>query len=779
MRVCGSAGLRELRRRGARGWVVLIDADILLPEDFGERLEVLMPLLDKKKLYGLRGRRVAATGEEFEGIRGLGPWEAGLETFRTVVGYFNLFHLGGPHRAYPPSDPARREHDDYRFYSLFGKANTAELPMAALHLGKTYVNWGGQTENLGNDAGGVREAAKEDLLAATVGDGLLLGAWLPKVAKELAARCGRLLVVDTRGLSLASGDLLEEADRGFLWGRFVRGMEGVGNVALVEDGAGFLTSQGAHPTRHTSLVLAGVAAVKRRAGLPVVAMPEAESVEWIQLGVEPSYDFLLGELPRWLRCLDAGGWIAGTHYGQPFFPQTTPVIELLLGTPERRGADGGWALRYQPAGSPLRRSEEERRADAVQEKRGVVLWVRGREEVQRGITALHALRACWAGAVAVAYEGAEVPALRIACAMHDAAYFHLSAKAEEAVTVGMKPPPFAPTGSLGRALAACPFAETLLLTPESGEPAVKRWFSALAKSDGMVASGELAGLPAGFAFRRATLLPLLARWGRKRRAFYTLESELPALLQRQVKQRLARALSGTRLDAPEHELALVAARPAHVWLPEDCTVVTGVMREDIEPLQRSWQALRWPVGARRLVVACFDDVPSTEGTEGTEKKELAGSSSVALRDFRGQNKWLPAGAENRPLSARAVKALAGEPYWTQALLSAARQTRTKYLLYLDPCMTPLPGAELFPEAKDAAYCGSGWCFIRRGKAVMKTPKLGPPATMVERAWLLKAAEAFPQRRRKADGFEVFLHARAKAERRAVVVADVMARGWSR
>ena len=94
-------------------------------------------------------------------------------------------------------------------------------------------------------------------------------------------------------------------------------------------------------------------------------------------------------------------------------------------------------------------------------------------------------------------------------------------------------------------------------------------------------------------------------------------------------------------------------------------------------------------------------------------------------------------------------------------------------------MTPLPGAELFPEAKDAAFCASGWCFIRRGKSVLKTPKLGPPATMVERAWLLRAAEAFPQRRRKADTFEVFLHARAKSERRAVVVADVMARGWSR
>ena len=300
----------------------------------------------------------------------------------------------------------------------------------------------------------------------------------------------------------------------------------------------------------------------------------------------------------------------------------------------------------------------------------------------------------------------------------------------------------------------------------------------LAKSDGLVASPELAGVPAALAFRRAMLLPLLARWGRKKRTFYTLESELPALLQRRVKVRLARALSVTRLDAPEHELALVAARSAHVWLPGDCTVVTvvtvvtAVMREDVEALHRSWLALRWPVGVRRLVVPCFE---STEGAEKrTEKEATDAASSVSSRAFRGENSWLPAGAEGCPLSAKAAKALAGEPYWTQALLSAARRTRSKYLLYLDPCMTPLPGAELFPRG-----WGCGWCFIRRGKSVLKTPKLGTPATLIERAWLLEAAEAFLKRRRKTDTFEVFLHARAKAERRPVVVADVMARGWSR
>ncbi len=765
-----NAGLKELRRRGARGWVILLDADILLPPDFGERMEGLLPLLDKKKLYGLRGRRVAATQEEFEGMRKLGPWEAGLETFETVVGYFNLFHLNGPHRKYPPSDPEQREHDDYRFYSLFGKANTATLPITALHLGKTYVNWSGQTEIFAEARGGVRTAAHEDSVEPVGGDGILLGAWAPDTAKDLAARCRRLFVVDSRRLSRMSHDELEEADREFLWNRFTKGLSGLENVGLLEEGEAV-----PQPVKGTTEIAGTPSA--RRLGLTLVPMPKAKSVKWLQLGVEPSYDFLLEELPRWLRTLKKGGWIAGTHYGQPAFPQTTPTIELLLGTPERRGADGSWALQYRPVRSPLRRSEVERRADAAREKRGVVLWLSSRDEVQRGITALHALRTGWAGAVAVVYDGQEMPALRIACAMHDAAYIAFPSKAEVSATVGERPPPLLSAGSLDRALLMSPFAETLFLTPESGKPAVNRWFSALAKSDGMVASPESVGMPKGFAFRRAMLLPLLARWGRKKRTFYTLESELPALLQRRVKVRLARALSVTRLDAPEHELALVAAQPAHVWLPEDCTVVTAVMREDVEALHRNWQALRWPVGVRRLVVPCFE---STEGAEKrTEKETTDAASSVSSRAFRGENSWLPAGAEGCPLSAKAAKALGGEPYWTQALLSAARRTGSKYLLYLDPCMTPLPGAELFPEAGDAAYAGSGWCFMRRGKSVLKTPKLGPPATLIERAWLLEAAVAFPQRRRKTDAFEVFLHARAKAERRQVVVADVMARGWSR
>ena len=171
--------------------------------------------------------------------------------------------------------------------------------------------------------------------------------------------------------------MLEEADRGFLWRRYAEGLAEEGDFLSTEgtekrtDKKGMRAVSSVPFRAFRGQSTAGNAG--RRAGLPGVAVPGAGSVGWLQLGVEPSYDFLLGELPRWLRCLEAGAWIAGTHYGQPFFPQTTPVVELLLGTPERWGADGAWALQYRPAGSPLRRSEGERRADAALEKRGVVL----------------------------------------------------------------------------------------------------------------------------------------------------------------------------------------------------------------------------------------------------------------------------------------------------------------------------------------------------------------------------------------------------------------------
>ena len=93
--------------------------------------------------------------------------------------------------------------------------------------------------------------------------------------------------------------------------------------------------------------------------------------------------------------------------------------------------------------------------------------------------------------------------------------------------------------------------------------------------------------------------------------------------------------------------------------------------------------------------------------------------------------WLPANVKLCLPSPKVVAQMPRELYWNQAIVTAAGKARTRRLLYLDPCLCPLPGAQMFWRAdeQNAAYCGSGWAFVRKGKRILKTPKLGPPATL--------------------------------------------------
>ncbi len=203
------------------------------------------------------------------------------------------------------------------------------------------------------------------------------------------------------------------------------------------------------------------------------------------------------------------------------------------------------------------------------------------------------------------------------------------------------------------------------------------------------------------------------------------------------------------LVSPEAETALILANPAHVWWPKSCTVVTAPMPEDVEALEKNWRSIKWPKDMVRWAVSMSDEplvlpVPVLE------------------------------------LSPHVLKTFPKEAYWIQAILTAAARCKTKRLLYLDPCMRPVPGAELFYRDPDqsAAYASAGWCFVRRGKKVLKTPKLGPPATLFDVAFLKRAAKAFAVEKKERN-FEVFLHAFAKKEKRAVTVQDVMPCGWNR
>ena len=124
--------------------------------------------------------------------------------------------------------------------------------------------------------------------------------------------------------------------------------------------------------------------------------------------------------------------------------------------------------------------------------------------------------------------------------------------------------------------------------------------------------------------------------------------------------------------------------------------------------------------------------------------------------------------------------IADQAYWIRAIIAAAKNCKTQRLLYLDPRMRPLPGAELFFREinQSTAYATAGWRFIRRGKRVLKTPKLGRPATLFDVAFLKRAATAFAAEKKERN-FEVFLHAFATKERCAVQIQEVLPCGWTR
>lgn len=244
-----NAGLRYLRRRLRReqaqnvtsgSWIIVIDADVMLPGDFRDRLEALLPLLDPRKLYGMWGRRVVRTSDEFFRLKSLNPWETYLERSPPVIGYFNLFHMQGPQHFYPASPRETGGHDDYRFYRKFGPKSSVKLPMTVLHLGSTAVHWEGRVENVGasvaiepKDKVVLAQVVEELGMEARTQDAVLLGAWWSAPVHILAPMFRRVLVVDLRDLAEPGHDALQEADRAFLWRRFTEGLAGLSNVFLV------------------------------------------------------------------------------------------------------------------------------------------------------------------------------------------------------------------------------------------------------------------------------------------------------------------------------------------------------------------------------------------------------------------------------------------------------------------------------------------------------------------------------------------------------------------
>jgi hypothetical protein len=746
-RCCDEIGVRGETQ--TEMWGVVLDADILLPCDFSERLDSLLPFLRREMIYGLRGRRVSLSDAEFSALSNLEPIESSLQISSKVIGYFQLFDFNTKNGRYLSSCTGRSQHDDLAFRERFVASH--ELPFAALHLGPTHVNWGGLQSNTAPmmcaECSSLKKAIFSKFLSRGSGATVVsVGIWSAEAITSISRKVRSVFIFDTRNLSQRSEDILEEADRIFCWNRFVQGVADCPNVFLVGS------------VDMTPLPVPNSDEVRVRLPMRTAPMPEDGSVDHIHFGHEPAHEFIFEKLVPVLGKLKPGGWLSGTHYGLPGFPQTTSTIELLLGTPDKRDEAGNWAIQLPAKDAKGTKDLSLWRFSRLSraEKRGVVLYVHDAEDATRALVALFSLRQQYDGGIAVLMLGKEVPALRIACARWSVEYVSIMDEAKARGdsllqgSVSGEPAGFAREQARLLAMGYSPFAQTVMVGTDSTMPQLKQWWKALsvAGPSRSRTSPKGAGLSpylwkddgekvVGFDCENAGF----SRWQKRMR------KSLNGPIRKQFDASGACRIKGSGtlplLVSPEAEAALIAANPAHVWWPENCTVLTAPLAEDMETLEKNWRAIRWPDDCRKRIVEIGEDgVFSVEG--------------------------------------KLNPCFADQAYWIQVIVAVAAQCKTKRLLYIDPWMRPVPGAELFyrQEDQNAAYASAGWCFVRRGKKVLKTPKLGPPATLFDVAFLKRAVKAF-RTEKKERNFEVFLHAFAKQEKRTVTVQDVMPCGWNR
>jgi len=120
-----------------RDWLLVLDSDVLLPEDFRQALEHANP--DTQCLYGIAQRALARTPAD------LCKDPAHLSVIHEslpCLGFFQLFHASCAHR-YPEAS-TNASFDDALFRALWPAARRRLLPMRCVHLGENRTNWLGR-----------------------------------------------------------------------------------------------------------------------------------------------------------------------------------------------------------------------------------------------------------------------------------------------------------------------------------------------------------------------------------------------------------------------------------------------------------------------------------------------------------------------------------------------------------------------------------------------------------------------------------------------------------
>ncbi len=247
----GIERLLEMEKDDA-AWCVILDADVLLPRHFGERVRA-MPL-EAGALYGTAGRKVCETREQFEMLKECEPWDRLVARNSQALGYFNLFSLAAAPNRYPiRTTESMAQHDDYLFTTSFAPGKRRMLPFSALHLGKYGVNWAsrvsGQYEKRERDAALNAGRVKPDFAAdQREGVAAVLGYYPEGRWQDVTLGFSRVILTDELRIHALGGDPMVEADRKVLRRIFEKqdferkGVEFLGshtveNVAKIPDGS--------------------------------------------------------------------------------------------------------------------------------------------------------------------------------------------------------------------------------------------------------------------------------------------------------------------------------------------------------------------------------------------------------------------------------------------------------------------------------------------------------------------------------------------------------------
>ena len=304
-----------------RSWVLIIDADVLLPFRFRERLHAqdLYP----RAVYGMTGRRMCVTWLQYSWRQRVEPWVENLEYHPNILGYFQLFSMTQPHKAYPIDRITPIVHDDIAFQYLFKAALRRRLPFNCIHVGPPQHNWAGR------DSAEFRTTSQNGAQAQNA------PAALPEAIAECGATCRRLMVIgfdcstpfhlyaehfaevgffDFHGVLAASGNSGEDRDRAWQRPLLEAAARGCPGLQLIRnEGLSSLLSQ----LRQF--------------------MPDAVHI-----------NFEIDSRQLILLCrmlIDAGlrgVQICGLFFGYNFWQSTTIAVSMCLGRPDCVHTDGSW-----------------------------------------------------------------------------------------------------------------------------------------------------------------------------------------------------------------------------------------------------------------------------------------------------------------------------------------------------------------------------------------------------------------------------------------------------